>query len=252
VRTEHCFVCGCELEYLDRTKDLICSVCGAKEPGCIRCPHGHYVCEKCHNREMMHVIEDTALNSSSTNPLEIAETIMALRELPMLGCQHAHAAAAALLVAVMNEGSHHVTHMDIEEVVRRTMRQAVGGYCGLTGVCGVVPALGACFSLLLGSKCGRDPEQRLTMKAVTEFSKVVADLTGPSCCKAYVRSCLSAAIPLLKRHAGISLRGRDTAIECRHSARHPHGCRKARCPYYGGNGGGTLEEENENNASCRS
>jgi hypothetical protein len=251
VRTEHCFVCGLELEYLDRTRDLTCSVCGSKEPGCIRCPQGHYVCERCHNKGLVSVIEDTALNVSSTNPLEIAEMLMALPELPMLGCQHAHVAAAALMVAVMNEGSHYVTHMDIEEVFRRTARQAIGGYCGLTGVCGILPALGACFSVLLGSKCGRDAEQRLTMKAVTEFSKAIAEQTGPSCCKAYVRASLSAAIPLLKRHAGVSVPGKDTVIECRQSQRHPHGCRKARCPYYRSNGGGTIEEGDESGTHCR-
>lgn len=245
-------MCGRELEYLERTRELTCSLCGTKESGCIRCPGGHYVCERCYSRDMLQVIEDTALNAPSTNPLEIAEMLLALPGLPMLGCQHAHAAAAALLVAVMNEGSHHVTHMDVEEVFRRTARQALGGYCGLTGICGVVPALGACFSVLLGSKCGKDAEQRLTMKAVVEFSKVVADLTGPSCCKAYVRATLAAAVPLLKRHVGIALPGREMSIECRDSSRHPHGCRKARCPYYrGSTEAGEAQGEGEDVSLCR-
>lgn len=153
----------------------------------------------------------------------------------MLGCQHAYIATGALLSAVKNEGSRKISNEDIKEALQRIERQAVGD-CGLTGVCGIVPAIGSCFSILLGSKCGKDMEQRLTMEAVTRVSRVIADLTGPSCCKAYVRASLSVAVNLLKEQLGIVLPTRKSSIVCTYASKHPHGCREIKCPYFEGKG----------------
>ncbi len=70
------------------------------------------------------------------------------------------------------------------------------------------------------------------MDAVIKVSQAIAELTGPSCCKAYVRSALS--------DCGHDLRGTvrhraalaNTPIVCTDSDRHPHGCREEQCPYY--------------------
>ena len=113
----------------------------------------------------------------------------------------------------------------------RTGKQAQGGYCGLTGVCGIVPAIGACFAILTGSMCGKDEEQKITMEVVTGVSQAIARLTGPSCCKAYVRISLERAGEYLQERFGIGLPMiRET--NCDYSHKHPHGCREERCPYY--------------------
>jgi hypothetical protein len=129
-------------------------------------------------------------------------------------------------------GKGKITNAEIREVLGRTARQAVGGYCGLTGVCGVAPAVGACFSVFLGSRCGSDMEQKITMDAVIRVSQVIAELTGPSCCKAYVRAALSEAVAIFAERFGIVLPVAKTAIVCKDSNRHPHGCREQQCPYY--------------------
>ncbi|TAN42786.1 MAG: hypothetical protein EPN25_02260 [Nitrospirae bacterium] len=149
----------------------------------------------------------------------------------MLGCQHAYIAAGAFMAAIRNEGSKKVTNEDIREVFARTGKQAHGGYCGLSGVCGIAPALGACFAVLTGSKCGKDLEQRITMEAVTRVTRAITELTGPSCCKAYIRTSLDAAVQFLKESIGISLAS-GRSVSCHYSARHPHGCREERCPYF--------------------
>jgi hypothetical protein len=179
----------------------------------------------------MAVIEDIVFTTTLKDPVEISEVMMSYPELPMLGCQHAYIAAGALLAAIKNEGSRKITNEEIREVFRRTERQAVGGYCGLTGVCGIATAIGACFSILVGSRCGKDLEQKITMEAVTRVMGVITDLTGPSCCKAYVRASLSAAISLLKERFGIILPVGDS-ITCSYVTKHPHGCRKIKCPYF--------------------
>ncbi len=59
----------------------------------------------------------------------------------MLGCQHAYIAGSAFMAAIKNENSRSIANKDIEEVFQRTQKQAHGGYCGLTGVCGIAPAM---------------------------------------------------------------------------------------------------------------
>ena len=231
--TEHCMVCGSTLDYLDEAQELICAYCGKVEYGHIRCPKGHYACDVCHNRDAMRIIEDIAFTTRSKDPFEIAELMISYPGLPMLGCQHAYIAGGAFMAAIKNEGAKGITNEEIKEVFKRTRKQAHGGYCGLTGVCGIAPAIGACFAVLTGSKCGKDEEQRITMEAVTRLSRAITDLTGPSCCKAYVRTSLEAATNYLSESFSIVLPS-SRSITCSYSAKHPHGCREARCPYFQG------------------
>jgi hypothetical protein len=177
------------------------------------------------------MIEEVISRTTSKDPLEIAELMMDHPKLPMLGCQHAYIAVGALLSALRNEGSRKIMESDQREVFKRTERQAVGGYCGLTGVCGIVPAIGACFSVLLGAKCGKDMEQKITMEATRRTMEVIENLTGPSCCKAYVRSSLCVAVDLLREKLGITLPVKKISIPCQYQEKHPHGCREERCPY---------------------
>lgn len=234
-KAEHCMVCGATLIYLDTVKALNCLYCSKKEEAHIICPKGHYICEDCHNRDAMGIIEEVVYNTNSKNPVEIAELIMSFPGLPMLGCHHAYVTGGALIAAIKNSGSRGISNEDIKEVFKRIKRQAHSGYCGLTGVCGIAPAIGAVFSVLTGSKCGSDREQQITMEAVTRVMKAITELTGPSCCKAYVRKSLEVAIRYLQESLGIELHTQRVS-SCLHSRRHPHGCRGIRCPYFGDNG----------------
>lgn len=151
---------------------------------------------------------------------------------PMLGCENAWIASGALMTALKNEGKIKVTDELIVEAMSRTKRQAIGGYCGLTGVCGIAPAIGSCFSVLLGASCPKDQETAMTMKVVARIVDKIADETGPCCCKNFVRTALGEAILLVERYFNISLPSPREAIVCTHSSRHPHGCRESKCSYF--------------------
>jgi len=225
-------VCGSDLEYLDQAQEVTCSYCRKVEHGHIRCPKGHYTCDSCHNRDAMAVIEDIARSTTSHDPFEIADLMMSYPGLPMLGCQHAYIAGGAFMAAVKNEGSRGITNEALGEVFKRTEKQAHGGYCGLSGVCGIAPAIGACFAVLTGSKCGTTDAQRTTMEAVTRVSRAITDLTGPSCCKAYVWNALEVAVSYLRESFGIVLPTR-ARVACAYAHKHPHECRRTACPNFG-------------------
>jgi uncharacterized protein DUF5714/predicted metal-binding protein DUF2284 len=227
-------VCGSSLSYLYQAQDVTCSYCGKVEQGHIRCPSGHYICDLCHNRDAMTIIADSARTTTLKDPFEISELMMSYPGLPMLGCQHAYIAGGAFMAALKNEGSRGITNNDLDEVFKRTEKQAHGGYCGLSGVCGIAPAVGACFSVLTGAKCGADEAQRATMEAVTRVSRVITDLTGPSCCKAYVWSALDVAVAYTRESLGIVLPSHKVKIACSYTHKHPHGCRENNCPYFAG------------------
>ncbi|MDA3834338.1 MAG: DUF5714 domain-containing protein [Spirochaetales bacterium] len=202
------------------------------EQGHIVCPNGHYTCEHCSSQAIRPIIEQVLSNSSSTDPYVLVEQIFAQAVVPMLGCAHAYIAAGALLGAINNEGTIPGGMADIREVFKRTEKQAHGGYCGLTGVCGIAPALGAVVSLLSGARCGKDREQHNTMEAVTLISRAITDLTGPSCCKAYLWGSLKVMVSFVDTCLGVTLDLGDDP-SCTSMALHPHGCRKEKCPYSG-------------------
>ena len=232
ISQKNCMVCGKTLEYLTNEIKLTCSYCGCTFAGYIKCPNGHYVCDGCHNKTAEEKAKAIYAASSSTDPLEIFEQVISHTNISMLGCHHASIAAGAFITAVKNEGTLAISDEMVDEIFSRTKRQAIGGYCGLTGVCGIAPALGACFAVILGSKCGTDREQKITMAAVSQIVEAIAELTGPSCCKAYARKSITIAQEFLEKHLKIVLTRSTASILCEYSLKHPHGCRKEKCPYF--------------------
>ena len=70
------------------------------------------------------------------------------------------------------------------------------------------------------------------MRIVGKIVNAIADQTGPCCCKNFVRTALSEVIKSAKKYLNVSLPSPGEAIICTHSARHPHGCRESKCPYF--------------------
>lgn len=211
---------------------MVCYHCGKKETSNICCLNGHYVCDVCHGKDVFEMLQNYIMTNSAQNPFEIAETLMGYHNVPMLGCENAWIAAGAFMGALKNQDSATITNDQIGEVLNRTRRQAIGGYCGLTGVCGIAPAIGACFSVIMGAACPKDEETAKTMKVVGKVVNAIADQTGPCCCKSFVWTSLSVAVDSAKEFLNVSLPEPVEEILCSYSARHPHGCRKEKCPYF--------------------
>jgi hypothetical protein len=236
-------VCGTPLEYLDTAVDMTCSLCGVPGRGHVRCPEHHYVCENCHGAGFMALLPAllaAAATEPDPSPSHIANRLMDHPDLPMLGCEHAHIAAGALMTAIRVAGVTGVTEAHLTEALERTAQQAVSAYCGLTGVCGVVPALGACYSVLVGGQCGRGPQTRAVMTLVSRLAAATAAEAEPGCCKAYVRVALRETVGALEADLGIML-PKSPPVVCHHSYRHPHGCRGPACQWHPGHNA-TSEE----------
>ncbi len=220
------------MEYLTAGREFTCYHCGKKEIGNISCPNDHYICDRCHGKDLFDTIQEYLMTTPSQNPFEVAEHLMSLDTVPMLGCENAWIAAGALMVSLKNQGSITVTNDQIREALNRTRMQAIGGYCGLTGVCGIAPAIGACFSVMLGAACPKDRETAVTMRVVGKIVNAIADQTGPCCCKNFVRTALSEAIKAVEEYLRVTLPMPVKTLICNDSTRHPHGCRESKCLYF--------------------
>lgn len=171
------------------------------------------------------------LPARGTDPVSISEEVIREANPPMLGCEHAWIAAGALMTAIKNHGKIEVAEEQIIEALHRTRKQAVGAYCGLTGVCGIAVGIGAAFSVLLGAACPKDRETAATMHVVSRVVGEIANQAGPCCCKNFLRATLTLSVQLASEYLKIDLPG-PAQIKCADSGRHPHGCRETKCTYY--------------------
>lgn len=230
---EHCLICGNELDYFTEGKEFECVLCGKRETGNIHCSQGHYVCNECHDKSAFDLIKDHGLTTKSKDPFEIAEFLMNMKDkVPMLGCSNAWIATVAFMAGLRNQSALEISDESMIEALNRTNRQAIGGYCGLTGVCGIAPAIGASFSVLLGAACKKDAETAKTMRVVGRVVNSIADEAGPCCCKNFVRTALKDAVELAEAEFGFNWGIEVEDVACTHSARHPHGCREEKCRFY--------------------
>ncbi len=228
--TEHCQICGQTLDYFSMGREMTCQICHKVELGNICCSQGHYICDDCHGKGLFEFLVREIETASETSPFAIAERLMKYDQVPMLGCENAWIAAGALLASLKNQGTLQITNQHISEALQRTKKQALGGYCGLTGICGVVPAIGASFSVILRAACPKDEETAKTMRVVGKVVNAIADVTGPCCCKAFVRVGLAEAVTAAREYFDISLEA-SAPSSCEYIPRHPHGCRQNKCPY---------------------
>ncbi|MDA8096760.1 MAG: DUF5714 domain-containing protein [Clostridia bacterium] len=196
------------------------------------CPKGHFICDRCHGEELFDRIRQLALASPEKDVVALGEMLVSELDLPMLGCEHAWVAAAALMVAIRNEATLAVTDDKVNEAMVRTRRQAIAAFCGLTGVCGISPAIGACFSVLLGASCPRNRETAVTMRITARVTDAMSSNAGPSCCKNFLRVALKEAAALAHEYLYVEIPADTSRVICRDSHRHPHGCRREKCAFF--------------------
>lgn len=230
--SRQCNICGARLQRLDGPAEAHCDYCGKSQALCERCLADHFICDDCSAVEVMSMIEGVVMKSGEKDPVVLSELLMRLPALPMLGCEHAFIAAGSLAAALKNSRYAKITNREVREILTRTADHSREESCSRTGLCSVASAVGACFSVFLDARFGSDSEQKIVTDAAIRVSQAIAGLTGPVCCKAFVRTAVDTGVSVLAERFGIVLPVSRTPLVCNHSSRHPHGCREDKCPYY--------------------
>lgn len=226
-----CLVCGEPLEYFEEAQEVTCHICGKKETGHSVCIEGHYVCDACHRAGGVDWIMGHCAQSTSTNPIEIAQALMADKSIFPNGPEHHTLIGASLMTAYANAGGEIDLEKGLAELKKRSL-QVPGGTCGFWGTCGAATSAGQFYSIIAGSTpMTREPwaqTQRLTSRILGRL----ADLGGPRCCKRTGFTAIKETAAYVEEVRGVHMDMPET-ITCTHYARNKE-CLKMECPYFPG------------------
>ncbi|MDO4289794.1 MAG: DUF5714 domain-containing protein [Eggerthellaceae bacterium] len=226
-----CLVCGEPLDYFEEAQEVTCHICGKKETGHSICTAGHYVCDACHRAGGVDWVMDYCARTTSKNPIEIAQAMMADKSIFPNGPEHHTLVGAALMVAYANAGGEVDLEKALAELKKRSL-QVPGGTCGFWGTCGAATSAGQFYSIISGSTpMTRTPwaeTQRLTSRILGRL----ADLGGPRCCKRTGFTAIQETATYVEEIRGVHMEMPERIV-CTHSARNKE-CLRGNCPFYPG------------------
>jgi len=226
VHISGCMVCGQELHYTpEMPLRATCFYCGKENTTHVFCVEGHYVCDECHRKDILDLVEQICINSDLTDPVELALCIFDLKKLHMHGPEY-HCIVPAVLVSAYGNCINKKDIPAIKEAISRG-KEIFGGICGTHGACGACIGVGIAYSIIQKatpySKEDRGGANRMTAHALMAISK----LGGPRCCK---RESMI-AIETAKKNFGFF----DDSGECKYvCSQHVHNnmCLHSDCPFY--------------------
>ena len=227
--SDFCILCKAPLKYLDSPKVMRCEICGKSFEGHAVCENGHYVCDACHASPAEGVVRSVVLNSSSKDPVDIADEIMASSFVHMHGPEHHFIVGASLLCAFCNTYG----EVDLENALNAVIsrgKKVPGGFCGMAGCCGAAVSAGIFLSVILKATPMSKEEWALSNRMTSRCLEAVSRLGGPRCCKRDSYTTILAAAEFLREELGKPL-GVSDEILCSHFGENAE-CLKVECPYF--------------------
>ena len=206
-----------------------CEICGKSFEGHAVCENGHYVCDACHASPAEGVVRSVVLISSSKNPVDIADEIMASSFVHMHGPEHHFIVGASLLCAFCNTYG----GVDLENALNAVIsrgKKVPGGFCGMAGCCGAAVSAGIFLSVILKATPMSKEEWALSNRMTSRCLEAVSRLGGPRCCKRDSYTTILAAAEFLREELGKPL-GVSDEILCSHFGDNAE-CLKVECPYF--------------------
>jgi len=225
-RRSGCMVCGEPLSYESSETLQTCTYCEGSFLSSARCVKGHFVCDACHSRDALAVIEHLCLSSKETDLIALMDKIRRHPAMPVHGPEH-HALVPAVVVTAYRNAGGPVGEDHIRSALRRGSR-VPGGSCGFMGCCGAAVGVGIAFSILLEANPVKGRERRLAQQATQEALADIASLDAARCCQRDSWIALRKAAQLSGRILDRQLRA-DHTLKCRQQAKNRE-CSGARCP----------------------
>ena len=206
-----------------------CEICGKSFEGHAVCENGHYVCDACHASPAEGVVRSVVLNSSSKDPVDIADEIMASSFVHMHGPEHHFIVGASLLCAFCNTYGEVALENALNAVISRG-KKVPGGFCGMAGCCGAAVSAGIFLSVILKATPMSKEEWALSNRMTSRCLEAVSRIGGPRCCKRDSYTTILAAAEFLREELGKPL-GVSDEILCSHFGGNAE-CLKVECPYF--------------------
>ena len=223
-----CLICGAELVYLPVNEMQTCYYCGRSFESNARCAQGHFVCDLCHSADGSDLIEQYCNQTSETDPVEMAITLMHHPSISMHGPEHHFLVPAVLLAAT--DHLYGVENLPVKLKQARKRAEGVrGGSCGTCGNCGAAVGTGIYISLLTGATPISKREWQLSNRMTAESLLTIAEHGGPRCCKRNTYLALQTA-QRFARQFGVEF-PEHGPIRCTFSDMNKE-CLKEECPFY--------------------
>ena len=226
IHVQHgCVICGAPLKYSELSEEHTCEICGNTFLSNIKCSAGHYVCDKCHNGDVLDHMEELLIKSTETNPIRLAEMVFGMPTMKMHGPEH-----HSMVPAVLETAHQNIKGLRDREKIRETIKRGKdikGGSCGFHGNCGACVGTGIAESVYLGAKPGSREERGRAMAATGHALLAVSEFGGPLCCKRDSITSIRTYMDRSDRYEGVE----EYDYVCKYS-RYNKGCLKTECPYF--------------------
>ncbi len=220
-----CVICGSPLTYSESTEEQRCSICGKTFFSNIKCSKGHYVCDGCHNGNVLDHMEALLVKSTEKNPIRLAEMIFHMPTMKMHGPEH-----HSMVPAVLETAHQNLIGIRDTEKIRETIKRGKdikGGSCGFHGNCGACVGVGIAESVFLGATPKSKEERGRAMLATGKALLAASELGGPLCCKRDSITSIKTYMDMSDRFNGAE----NYRYVCSHFKYNPD-CLSVDCPYF--------------------
>ena len=115
-KSDKCELCGGKLVYATDPKEqrnLNCDFCEKMFTTNIYCENGHYICDNCHSKNPIEIIERICEETNIKDPFKLADLIMKHHNFKVYGPEHHVLTPAVILTSLRNNGIKKVNGDDI-------------------------------------------------------------------------------------------------------------------------------------------
>lgn len=224
-----CLICGAELVYQAQEKAQNCFYCGKTCEDNVACAQGHYVCDACHSLSANDLIEQFCASTDSTNPLEMAVTLMRNPFIKMHGPEHHFLVPAVLLAAYYNQEEPWKKMLKLRQA-RKRAELVKGGSCGALGACGAAVGAGIFISLMTEATPVSVVEWKVSNLMTARSLALIAEHGGPRCCKRNTYLAIQSTSDFMRERFGLRFESPDHFI-CGFSALNNE-CLQLGCPFF--------------------
>jgi len=234
-KSDKCEICHKNLIYGTKQEDyrkLECEFCGYIFNSNVYCEEGHYICDACHSKGPIEIIERICEETKIKNPFELADLIMKHPKFKVYGPEHHVLTPAVILTALKNNNikkpdGNEINLFDIKEAIRRASK-IPGGWCGFYGSCGAGMGSGVAISIFTGATPSTDFPRTLANQITSRSVNKIAD-NLEHCCKRSVRLSIIETLKFLKEQFNIDL---SYTFERCYFSQINDKCVKEKCPIF--------------------